>query len=912
MSWAMQTVRFWSLFLMLIGTAAKPLFGDSAELAVLQDNSIVMVDGEWTVNAGQQGRLRIKGNQHIVAMAFDTSPIVGKKITRATLICVQGEQTISAVSISTIATPWSELRSTGLSCGVDGTTDWGYPGARFPAVCGGNAGTLVAQTDSVLRDGRYHWSVPPDMIHALAIGVAHGLAIHEHAADYGRNPTIFSRDQSGKKPVLLVEFEPSDDPDPQPVTDLRLSGSESAAVQLSFVPPASGFAYDIQIDGNPLGRHNLPLVPSEQARTASASALSPSENLPRQGTTRQTVAIRDLPASVTPDEPHEIRVVTLNRAGKKSAAAVFRGVLFHSSPAGTTVAPEKPMPPQDPVEDNLSVIPVADKFDADGKPVGRLPETYRQANGIFDGRHIRLQAAQGEVISFQLLLRGNGEVSVAAEFEKPLRTDWWQAVFVPASGRRIPDPLLPMPRTVSLQRQQDTVLVADLYVPFDAAPGMQRGKLTVSDGRVVPIELRILPFSIPRQATFFCEMNGYGLPDHVDDYYALQQVAYDHRVHSNILHYSHNTAAPGSRKSNLDMRLRSGRRMDNRKYDAIQPGDREGYWDDFAEAFGPHLDGSLFQHGHRGPIAAPGFYLTFHESWPLNCRQFFNGNPDAFEAFGDQPHYAETFVSILESFVRLAQRNRWTQTGFQVYLNNKGSLHDAAKAPWILDEPSGFWDYRALRYYGELTDRGRKAADGIHIDYRIDISRPEFDRGELGHRADLWVVSSWAFQHYRRLVTDRIQHDGLQAWVYGTSNHVHESNRDVQAWALDARRSGATGIVPWQTVNKDGSALRQADQLGLFIYDRDERDQVVVRHSLRLKAYRDVQQLIEYLNLLQTSRNWSDDQLRQFISHYVTLDSEVQKTSDDDAGTARYSSLTPEDLDSLRNAAAALLSSDLP
>lgn len=66
-------------------------------------------------------------------------------------------------------------------------------------------------------------------------------------------------------------------------------------------------------------------------------------------------------------------------------------------------------------------------------------------------------------------------------------------------------------------------------------------------------------------------MNSYGLPDHVDEFYALQQVAYDHRVHANILHYSHHTAAPGARKSNLDMRLRSGRRMDNKRYDGVEP-----------------------------------------------------------------------------------------------------------------------------------------------------------------------------------------------------------------------------------------------------------------------------------------------------------------------------------------------------
>ncbi len=82
------------------------------------------------------------------------------------------------------------------------------------------------------------------------------------------------------------------------------------------------------------------------------------------------------------------------------------------------------------------------------------------------------------------------------------------------------------------------------------------------------------------------------------------------------------------------------------------------------------------------------------------------------------------------------------------------------------------------------------------------------------------MVSTWAFQNYRRLVTDRMEQDRLKAWVYGSSNHVHETNRNIQAWALDSWRHGATGLVPWQTVNKDGSALKQADQLGLFIYDQ--------------------------------------------------------------------------------------------
>jgi len=862
---------------------------ESIPLPVTKDNSIVLVDGEWNQNAGQQGRIRIKGNQHIVVMAFDTSSISGKRVTKATLVCAQGEQTISAVTLSTIAAPWDENRSTGLTAGVDGVEGWGYAGSRFPAVCGGNSFTLAHEVNSKIHDGYYHWDVPPDMVHAMAIGVAHGLAIHEHDADYGRNPAIFSREQSGKKPRLIVEFDDQVDPIPGPPVDLQLSHSDSTSARLLLTAPKSGFAYEVLIDGRPLGRHNIPLV---------------------SGDSSQIIPLRDLPAFISGDEPHEIRVVTLNRTGQRSEAAVIRGSVFKSSPLDKPQVVISP-PHRSPI-DNLSVIPITDKYDAAGQPVGELPDDYRTHNVLFDGQRVRLVAAAGEVTGFQLLLRGRREVTVKVVLDNDgrgskTRIDLLQAVYVPSNGRMIPDPLLPLPDRIQLSPDRDQAVVADLFLPFDASPGLRKGTITISDGRVIPLEIEVLPFALPRQATFFCEMNGYGLPDHVNDYYAHQQVAYDHRVHANILHYSHNTAAPGSRKSNLDMRLRSGRRMDNQRYDNIPPEATAAFWDDFAEAFGPYIDGSLFKDGHRGPVPAPGFYLTFHESWPLNCRAFFNGNPDAFQAFSEKPEYARTYVNILQDFARLAKSKGWTGTGFQVYFNNKGSLGESSKAPWILDEPSSFWDYRALKFYGELTDRGRSVSPEVHIDYRIDISRPEFCRGQLDQRDDLWIVSSWAFQHYRRLVTDRMERDGLKAWVYGTSNHVHETNRNIQAWALDVWQDGATGIVPWQTVNKSGSALREADQLGLFIFDKDPSGETVIRHSIRLKAYREAQQLIEYLNLLQQRKGWSRDQMRRFVNQYVNLNGQVSKTSEEDAGTTSYGRLSAVNLETLRLAAAQLL-----
>ena len=211
-------------------------------------------------------------------------------------------------------------------------------------------------------------------------------------------------------------------------------------------------------------------------------------------------------------------------------------------------------PAHQPLPD-IAVLPLCDKFDLAGKAVGTLQPSQRTHNSIYDGQTIRLNAAAGEVVGFQLLVRGTQPVDVSLKIDSlPARVDLWQGVAVPANGRQIVDPLVPISNPIALSKDRDEVVVADIYVPFEQPAGKHQGSVTLSDGRKVPIELTVLPFALPREATFVCEMNSYGLPDEAKDYYELQRVAYDHRVHVNILHYSHNTAAPGSRKSNLDMR----------------------------------------------------------------------------------------------------------------------------------------------------------------------------------------------------------------------------------------------------------------------------------------------------------------------------------------------------------------------
>ena len=312
-----KLTKICTLLLCFLHTRA---WAETVRLPVTQDNSIVMVDGEWSANAGGSGRMRIKGNQHIVAMSFDVSAIRDRAIKSAELVAYPAAESIAGVSISTIATAWNENESSGLTAGIEGVNGWGYAGARFPAVAGGNAFTLVHQADSDMRDGLYHWSVPADMVAALATGVAYGLAIHEHEADYGRNPSIYSREQSGKQPYLIVELADRDEgtkreAEPQPPSELRLSTTDRSSAELTLTAPASGFAYEVTIDSLALARHNIPLVSANSS---------------------QTIPIRDLPDPIAQPGMHTLEVVTLDRTGRRSKKASVRAELFKQTECKAT------------------------------------------------------------------------------------------------------------------------------------------------------------------------------------------------------------------------------------------------------------------------------------------------------------------------------------------------------------------------------------------------------------------------------------------------------------------------------------------------------------------------------------------------------------------------------------------------
>ncbi len=852
--------------LLLVHSVAR---GEGLDLPCTADTSIVLYQGEEAECHGAKPWLRLKGNQHLLALAFDVTPLRGRVVQSAWIEATAGDAAVRGVSVSTIAVPWREATANALSSGEgDG---WGVAGVRFPAVCGGNAGTLVTHGRCVVQQGVYRWAVGAELVQSLALGLAHGLAVQEYDSDYSRNPTIRAREGGGGA-VLHVEL------DATAAALAVLAAPGAARIDLGdwcpllrVTAPSDAFAWQVTIAGTPLPPWNLPAC--EAGR-------------------EETILLRD----VTGAAGAKVQVQVLDRLGRSSPAITLTCPITPALP----ILPEPAAPAKIGAGwDTVQVLPALEAMNDAGEPVGGWSTTLAQANEVTDGRAITLRAAGGETVCFQLAVRQAGTQAIAVTLPGcDVRISRLLPVLCHPEQKpeRIGDPLLPC---TSVTVTPGTVACVMVEVEVGAGAAQRSGSCRVG-ALTIPIELLVRPFSLPAQPAFACEMNGYGLPDSVAEYTAMQAAAARYRCHVNLLPYGHRTANAGARGCVMDLRFDDGRRMNESRFGRVEPGAQAHlWWDDFARAFGPTLTGAH---------PPGGFYLPLHESFPLPMRPYWNGEMDAELAFSAHPEYRATLLAVLRDTAAEAQRRGWDRAGLQFFLNNKGDPADPQKNPWTLDEPSSWWDYRALAYYGAIAREARGSSNHRALPlYRIDISRPEFDRGLLYDRADLWVVASDAARRNQRLLCERSAREGLRWWEYGSTSPVEASPRQTWLWALDAFARGADGVVPWQTINRDGSALITADPFGILIADRTTGDPPAIRVSRRLLAYQRAEADIAYLRAVQQRYRLNRAQLAALIAHYVPLDGQQQRKSDDDAGTAVYTQADALSAYRLREALAELL-----
>lgn len=112
------------LVLAAVLVACTPPADAATRVEVVADSSVVLVRNEWHLNQGKHTRIRIKGNQHLLPLAFHLNPLKGNLITSATLVCRQGAAKVNGLTLSTIQAPWNEYRSNSMTSGVGPQTGW--------------------------------------------------------------------------------------------------------------------------------------------------------------------------------------------------------------------------------------------------------------------------------------------------------------------------------------------------------------------------------------------------------------------------------------------------------------------------------------------------------------------------------------------------------------------------------------------------------------------------------------------------------------------------------------------------------------------------------------------------------------------------------------------------------------------
>lgn len=441
------------------------------------------------------------------------------------------------------------------------------------------------------------------------------------------------------------------------------------------------------------------------------------------------------------------------------------------------------------------------------------------------------------------------------------------------------DPAVPLshwkPDAFGFSANHPVATCIDLYATKTVPAGEYAVKLEWGTN-AVEIKIKVWDFTLPDRLSFIPQMNCYGLPANERSYF---QLCHEHRTTLNSLRYGW-----------------SGKVSP----DAVPKRNQDGSWDwsEWDRKWGPLLDGSAFANSRRGPIPTEAFYLPINENWPMDHEKHFLGGYWIEDAYAED--YWTEFRSVINDFARHFREREYNETLFEFYLNNKvyfkqqqGNRWDACSAAWIFDEPVNTQDFWALRRFGLEFWQGVKGISGPRFGYRIDISRPEWQRDLLDGISSVEVVSG-SLRRYQERVTARANAHRNLVYMYGSANTFDQSTDTNVAWCVETWARGANGVVPWQTMGTKES-WRKLDPLAV-IYPSDQG----AIPSLRLKSFRDGQQLVEYLEQFRLRSGVTSQELGELLLNDFGLVGKTVQAYEEDAGSVQFQERELSRLDDLR------------
>ena len=810
------------------------------------------------------------------------------------------------------------------------------------------------------EDGWLAIPIDPELVQAVAAGLSHGLVMSEEKGQTRENHDIFTREQADAAPYLTVEARPvhlagmMDRPAPQ-IRELA-----DGRVEIDASWPT--------LDGKPLG-HRIDVWTGLASLRGDQHFVTFSDPAVVTDGLRHGHECTVWATSFIGPQLHESDKVKLT-----TPAEADRPLLPRLEPRQRMQEWRMGdwswwiVPPTAKVDPTFAVPPQALVAGAAPlKPGIPVPVTPRNA---WVGMQVVLYPPKGVDRAEDVSVRVAEVAAVEAgrvvrdyRLFGRLRTRVYRTWYVPKEGEPHAEVLVPLTAPLGpmverepagktfdipwaenkVEGQANAALFVDVYVPVDVRPGRYNGRLVVShDGKDVmdvPLAVEVAETVLPDELRVIGDMNTYGSPARAmgvkwkaraaffemeRKYYRL---AHAHRMTLNVLPYSqsgqmnHVDSAP-------EVFFTDVPRGELPKHVGTN-------WEGWLDRYGPLLDGSAFSKkaGYVGPgrdTPIHHMYLPFHENWTGELAEHFRPwpPPKDYDAFlkwtaGLPPieeclhkAYAHKWHTTMQGFGAILDRMGWTDTRYQVYLNNKHTFRkDGGRGTslWLLDEPMHPDDFRALAYFGRLTAEGALRAEQsghkAKMDFRIDISRPTHQRQWLDGLVDLNVCADQLYEQ-RRLIDYRKRRFGEEYWNY----NMPESFSDAGGlpWAVWPVRSycwGATGTLPWQTVGSDGD-LREADATALMYPGRKlGLDEPIP--SLRMKAWREGLQVAELLRMLREQREWTDAQLRAFVGQVCGLDGwKHGRDPKPDDPIVTFEGLGPDELESLKYVALMMLASD--
>ena len=892
------------------------------KVAVSRDTWLSSVDKERLGSNGGASRLKLKSYQEMSIVDFDSTALKGRVIEKAYLhLNAVDKKPLLRLSTSSISAEWYEGDATGYGQESGASTfqfrkfptePWSYPGSDLTSVILGSGNSWWGSYEPTQIDdkGWQKVEVSRDVIAARIVGLSQGVLIFDDVGSEWKrtgdkfevfsfpNRYIYSRQQNASvAPYFTFELGAEDRLAPAAATELTFDNAKLPAGE-SIVRwrtpadqgPAGTLGFEVTIDGK---RVPLYLVP-------------------QAGESGQLVEMRVRDLSLDPTKEHKMTVVAIDRAGNVGPAAQLKFEVSSQTiwkPESSFAASRKEH--NVPSSTNVSgawsrigntefaVIDELDKLNLlNGTLIPSRPGGYWVDNHLWSAarNELRLSGAKKEWLAFQFVLRGAETRGLSAKFafensklEIPIQVGRYAPI---AQGDGLfGDPIVPLARwgngkAFGNDKAQYGCFHLEFHLPGSMPPGVHKGKLTiVLEGQKeaaleVKTELTVWDMEIPDSLSFLPEMNCYGLPQNEIDYYRL---AHRHRTVLNRLPYYHNGRVADGCAPAL-----SGDKMD---------------WTQWDKRFSPLLTGEAFADLERNGEPVECFYLPLFENWPIPIEPNYKESYWADEALSEA--YRTQFEQVSKGIAQHVKENKWDKTIFHFYLNGKNNFKERgwsrSTSPWILDEPSHFQDFDALRWFGEAFQNGTKEIGAKNVLFRTDVSRPEWQRGVLDGLVGYAVVSS-AVRQYQRHVLDRAAKNGEWVVEYGTSNRLDESNIQPEAWCVDAWSMGLQGVLPWQTIGT-AESWKSGDELALF-YPDPESNAAAPIPSIRLKAYRRGQQDVEYLELLRRRSDMPPWMLGNWLRDVMDWTSVREGTAvqgGEDAGRVKYRELKSEDFAHLRS-----------